>query len=65
MNKYHTREGYEALYKRLYKEERSKHALPLSVERLSDYQLLQKINCELGRLNCIELTFEEMEKELH
>ena len=64
-SKYHTRQNYETLYKRLYKEGNIYYAIPPPVGNLSDYQLLQKINSELKRLSCIPFTMEELEMELH
>lgn len=66
ISKYHTRQGYKSLYKQLYATGRKPHErLYTPVSWLSDYQLLRMINHELKRLDCMTLTGEELEMELH
>jgi hypothetical protein len=62
-SKYHTRKGYEQLYKYLLyaRDALSKY----DVSKVSDFHLLCAINRELREQNCILMNSEELEMELH
>lgn len=57
--KYHTRSSYEQLYGWLIGTQNA------WCKNLSDYQLLNAINKELIRNDCIPFDCEELEMELH
>jgi hypothetical protein len=63
---HYTRQGYERLYLQLRNED---NTIPYTdirdYHKLTDYQLLREINKHLIQLNCIPLTWEELEIELH
>lgn len=63
--KYHTREGYEALYKRLSRESNGFGYDTYVLRKLTDFQLLFHIDKELQRLGLIRMTPDELEMELH
>jgi len=62
-SKYHTRKGYEKLLTNILRERGS--SWQPDMKGMSDYQLLVSINSELRRSDCIQLTGEELEMELH
>jgi hypothetical protein len=62
-SKYHTRRGYERLYLSLLNERKTLNKYDFNY--LSDYQLLRLINRELTFQNCLNLTEQELEMELH
>lgn len=64
--KYKSRKLHEQLYQRLVKENNTppfRHER--NIPQLSDYQLLKAIDWQLRAMDCIGLSYDELEVELH
>lgn len=61
---HHTREGYEALYERLYFERLGRKPAKEVIEGLNNEQLLIRVNGMLLHFDCVLLDSQEIEREL-
>ena len=61
---HHTREGYEALYERLYFEKNKTKPSKALVKCMTDFYLLVQIDKILAHFDCVQMTEDELELDL-